>query len=87
MHKDVIHPAASMTADGDHEIMASGDDWRTLYQPVALQMAERTGLMISACCTNVFIRGSDGAEIFNEIAKWVYAERDKELATRPIAID
>ena len=34
--------------------MLVGDDWRPLVRDAAMEMADRTGLAVSGCCTSVY---------------------------------
>lgn len=74
-----LDPEATLTADDDNEVVATGDDWRDLYRPVALEMATRTGRPISGCCTTV-VTGGDNTGIEDAVTQWAYASANVEVA-------
>jgi hypothetical protein len=46
-----LDQTATAEAEHDGETVAWGDDWRALVKQVSSEMAERTGLPVSAMCS------------------------------------
>ena len=58
IHPDCFDPHAS-EPEGEYEAVARGADWAPLVAPLAVTVAERSGLPISAMCTAVYLPRAD----------------------------
>lgn len=79
------------------EVIRSGPDWRQMLVETTMEMAERTGLTISDCCTAVYVGDLSNRNdpqrqaIEEEAAAILYALADRRksqcLVTDPTAKD
>ena len=69
-------------ADPMSEVVRVGEDWRPLAREAATEMAQRTSLMISACCTAVYVDEPQRPAIENEVVSILYALIDEAVRAR-----
>jgi hypothetical protein len=64
-------------ADPMSEVVKVGEDWRPLVREAAMEMAQRTSLMIGACCTAVYVDDPQRLAMENEVVPILYALIDE----------